>query len=107
MRARSKRATVVWTRPALDSLLEIVRYIRRDDPDAALRFGRAVKSKTGRLASFPESGRIVPEFPTAGLREVVLGNYRIIYRHLRDEKSVEILTVRHGARVLEPSSPAE
>lgn len=98
------RATVVWTKPALDNLLDIVHYIRRDDSNAAQRFGRAVKSKTGRLASFPKSGRVVPEFPTTGLREIVLGNYRIIYRHLREEKSVEILTVRHGARVLEPSS---
>jgi plasmid stabilization system protein ParE len=99
-----KRATVLWTKPALDSLLDIVRYIRRDDPDAAQRFGRTVKSETGRLASFPDSGRVVPEFLAAGLREIVLGNYRIIYRHLRDEKSVEILAVRHGARLFEPSS---
>jgi plasmid stabilization system protein ParE len=49
----SKRATVVWTKPALDSLLGIVRYIRRENPDAAQRFGTAVKSKTTRLASFP------------------------------------------------------
>ncbi len=102
--ANPKRATVIWTRPALDSLLDIVRYIKRDDPGAAQRFGKAVKTKTGRLASFPDSGRVVPEFPTAGLREIVVGNYRIIYRHLPDEKSVEILTVRHGARLLEPSS---
>jgi toxin ParE1/3/4 len=100
----AKRATVVWTKPALDSLLSIVRYIMRDDPVAAQRFGTAVKSKTTRLASFPESGRVVPEFPTAGLREIVAGNYRIIYRHLPDKKSVEILTVRHAARLLEPSS---
>jgi plasmid stabilization system protein ParE len=102
-----KRATVVWTKPALDSLLDIVRYIRRDDPNAAQRFGRAVKSQTGRLTSFPDSGRVVPEFPVSGLREIVLGNYRIIYRHLRDEKSIEILTVRHGARLLESSSSTE
>lgn len=99
-----KRAAVVWTKPALDSLLDIVRFIMRDNPHAAQRFGRAVKSKTDRLASFPESGRIVSEFPTARLREIVVGNYRIIYRHLRHEKTVEILTVRHGARILEPSS---
>lgn len=99
-----KRATVVWTKPALDSLLEIVRYIRRENPGAAQRFGRAVKFKTTRLASFPESGRVVPEFPSSELREIVLGNYRIIYRHLPDEASVEVLTVRHAARLLEPSS---
>ena len=32
-----KRATVVWTKPALDSLLDIIRYIRRDNPAALQR----------------------------------------------------------------------
>ena len=99
--ARPRRATVVWTKPALDSLLDIVRYIRRENPAAAQRFGAAVKSRTSRLESFPDSGRVVPEFPTSGLREIVFGDYRIVYRHPPDTASVEILTVRHGARLME------
>jgi len=50
-----------------------------------------------RLESFPESGRIVPEFQRRDLREVILGSYRIVYR-LHADRAV-ILTVFHGARL--------
>ena len=52
-----------------------------------------------RLESFPESGRIVPELNRKKIREIILGNYRIIYRIKKD--IVEILTVYHSARLLE------
>ena len=99
--AKARRSRVIWTRPALDGLLDIVRFIRRDSPAAARRFAAAVKAKTGRLQSFPDSGRLVPEFPGSGLREIVFGNCRIVYRHLPNTASVEILNVRHGARLME------
>jgi plasmid stabilization system protein ParE len=81
--------------------LEVVQYIRTDDPAAAQRFGKEIKQKVTRLARFPNSGRIVPEFPTSGLREVIVGQYRIIYRVLSRKSRVEILTVHHGARQVE------
>jgi plasmid stabilization system protein ParE len=43
-------------------------------------------------------GRGVPEIDRHDIREVIVQNYRIIYRLLPDE--VEILTVHHGARPL-------
>ena len=96
-----KLYTVAWTGPALRSLLEVVQYIQADDPEAAQRFGKEIKKKVARLARFPNSGRMVPEFPTSGLREVIVGHYRIIYRILTGKSRVEILTVRHGARRVE------
>jgi plasmid stabilization system protein ParE len=50
-----------------------------------------------RLAVFPESGRIVPEFRDPALREVLWRNYRIVYRCR--SRCVEIVTVFHGARL--------
>lgn len=96
-----KRYAVGWTGPALRNLLEVVQYIRADDPAAAQRLGKEIKVKVARLALFPNSGRIVSEFPTTGLREVIVGPYRIIYRVLSRRFRVEILTVRHGARRIE------
>jgi len=53
-----------------------------------------------RLAEFPESGRVVPEIGERTVREIIIGNYGVIYR---DHASVvEILTVLHGARLLDP-----
>ena len=51
-----------------------------------------------RLADFPESGRIVPEMNDPNFREIIPGNYRLIYR-LRSG-DVQIITVHHGAREL-------
>lgn len=48
-----------------------------------------------RLALFPESGRILPEFPDLSYREVIVGNYRVVYR--QDGATVWILAVVHGA----------
>jgi toxin ParE1/3/4 len=53
-----------------------------------------------RLAEFSESGRIVPEVGRTEVTEVLVGKYRLMYLLLPDE--VEILTVIHGARLIEP-----
>jgi len=98
----ASRVSIVWTRPALTSLLEIARYIQIEDPSAARRLATTIKSRVARLQKFPESGRTVPEFPTGDLREIIVSDYRVIYRYLKAASRVEILAVRHGARILEP-----
>lgn len=55
-----------------------------------------------RLVSFPKPGRVVPEILDPNIREILLGNCRIVYR-LREE-TVEILTIYHAARLLGPGS---
>ena len=48
---------------------------------------------------FPESGRIVPEYNLRNIREIINQNYRIVYR-VKSE-IVEIVTIVHGARLLD------
>ena len=48
------------------------------------------------LAKFPEMGRTVSELPDTGVREIIEGRYRIVYR-LRP-KGIQILTVFEGHR---------
>lgn len=64
-------------------------------------FANRVFSAVERLELFSSSGRVVPEVGREDIREILLGNYRIIYRVLPDES--EILTVYHGARLLDIS----
>jgi len=45
----------------------------------------------------PYSGRQVPELNRDDLREVFLGNYRIVYRIFPD--SIEVLTIFEGHRL--------
>ncbi|MGB0909377.1 MAG: type II toxin-antitoxin system RelE/ParE family toxin [Nitrospirales bacterium] len=99
----AKRTSVNWTQPALDSLLEIVCHIKLDNPSAAQRFAAIIKTKVTRLQEFPESGRIVPEFPFSGLREIIVKSYRVIYHIRRSPLKVEILAIRHRSRLLDLS----
>jgi toxin ParE1/3/4 len=89
---------VVWSPLAIDRVSEIAQYIFEDSPLSAERWVDDVFDAAGRLDTFPESGRVVPEFEEATLREVIFGQYRIIYRLVDDE--VRVLTVRHGNRLL-------
>jgi len=50
------------------------------------------------LEDLPKPGRIVPEIERDDFREVIKGNYRIIYRV--EPEQVSILTVRHGKQIL-------
>jgi toxin ParE1/3/4 len=51
-----------------------------------------------RLADFPESGRIVPEFGDPTIREVIRRPCRIVYRVDHRKRTVEIARVWHAAR---------
>ena len=48
---------------------------------------------------FPQTGRIVPEKNEENLRELIEGNYRIIYEIISADQ-INILTVYHSARDL-------
>ena len=96
MAQRVKRWRLLWTEPARDDLREIFRFILQDNPVAARNVIREIRQKVERLTQFPLSGRDVPELPDTAFREVIIGNYRVIYRVVRN--TVEILTVVHGRR---------
>lgn len=89
---------ITWSPRALEDLRDAVRYIRRDDPEAARRFGLKLIEKAEALATFPERGRVIRKFQNPRIREVFLGPYRIACRIHRDPALVEIVRLWHGAR---------
>ena len=92
-------AQVEWTPQALDDLDAICLFIARDAPQVAAVFADRAFRATDRLANYPRSGRIVPELAVDNMREIILGNYRLIYRIRQDQ--VQVVTVHHGARRLD------
>jgi plasmid stabilization system protein ParE len=82
--------------------LSTVAYIQRQNPEAALRFRRRAEQVLKRLGRFPQSGRLVPEFPDVPYREVIVPPYRFFYRV--EGKIVWIVAVWHGAQL--PHEPA-
>jgi len=88
---------IVWTEQAYEDLEAICSYIRRDSDKYARLFAGKILSSVRQLEFMPESGRIVPEIDKTHIRELIVGKYRIIYR--TGENRVDILTIRHGARL--------
>ena len=89
---------LIWSPLALERVGDIAAYIARDNPAAAEAWVDAVFSKVGKLVDFPESGRHLPEIKRTDLREIVFGNYRIVYRLRKGE--IVVLTVRHFRQIL-------
>ena len=87
-----------WSERARDDLKAIGRFIARDNPSAARSFVAHLQDRARRVARTPRAGRVVPEFMREDIREVFVGNYRVIYA-LRAKK-VEVLTVLEGHRLL-------
>lgn len=98
-------AQVSWTPQALDDLDAVCLFISRDSPHYAAVFADSAFAATDRLVEHPLSGRVVPELRVEEIREIILGNYRLIYRTRAE--NVEILTVHHGARQLDPTRLGE
>lgn len=91
-------AKVIWTEFALEDLRSIYDYISQDSKVYADRFIERLISRVDQLESLPQSGRIVPEFQNESLRELIEGNYRIIYKLNSD--SLGIVRIHHSARQL-------
>ena len=91
-------ARIVWSRVARDDLQAIVSSIRADSPAYARSFGLRLRQRVTQLEAFPESGRLGPEDSTNTYRELIFGNFRVIYRY--DEGTVTIVTIIHGTRTL-------
>lgn len=93
---------VRFTPSARAQFLSTLAYIRRDKPSAAVRFRNRTETVLRRLEDFPESGRVIPEFPELAYREVIISPYRFFYRIKGD--LVWIVAVWHGAQL--PKEPA-
>jgi len=93
-----------WTEQAVTDLQAIRDYIARDSP----RYGHLVAERlfeaTQRLEDFPLLGRMVPELGLDDIREIIVGEYRIVYRMQR--KIATILTIFRSSRLL-PSDLTE
>ena len=93
-------AEIRWTLQAADDLESITEFISQDSSQYARLFALDVFAAVERLLHFPELGRVVPEKESPHIRELIMGNYRIVYR-LRDNH-VELLPIHHGSRLLDP-----
>jgi len=81
--------------------LEDVRewYASQLAPEVRDRLVREVVERVEQLAEFPDSGRVVPEFDTPWLRELVYSPFRIVYRV--DQGRVRVVRVWRSERLMD------
>jgi len=89
---------VVFSPHAVRDLERIVRYIARDNPTAAERFGEKLLDRALTLSepAVRNGGGKLLRRP--GVLKMVEGNYLILYRILLDQNKVRVLRFWHGAR---------
>jgi len=88
-----------WTEQASSDLKSIYDFISVNSPSFAKVYIQRIKNKTTLLKDRPKLGRVVPEFDKIELRELIFGNYRIVYKIISEEQ-LDILTIHHSARLL-------
>lgn len=90
---------IIWTKRSLYDLEDIADYISKDSKKyAKLTLEKLIETAT-LLEINPLVGRIVPELNIKEIREIITGNYRIIYQ-IASKNHVNILTVHHSSRLL-------
>ncbi len=93
---------VHWTDLAVENLADIHEYVSRTSPGYATSIIDRLIRRSEQIGTFPQSGRIVPEFTNPQLREVFEEPYRIVYRV--KEGQIDVLAVVHGSRAWPRSS---
>ena len=94
---------VLFTPSGRNQFLAAIAYIYRENPAVAVEFRHKAEKALSRLRKFPQSGRILPEFPDLPFREVIVTPYRFFYRV--KGKNVWVVAVWHGAQL--PGEPKE
>ena len=92
---------ILFTPSGRAQFLEVIRFLHRESPGAAIAFRKQAERVLQRLKQFPESGRILPEFPDLPFREIIVAPYRFFYRV--QGKTAWIVAVWHGAQL--PDKP--
>ena len=87
-----------WTETAKQDLIAIRQYISADNPTAAKRWVDRLRQRARNSIHAPLDGRMVPELAREDIRELIEGNYRIVYQVLDDR--IVVLAVFEGHQLL-------
>jgi toxin ParE1/3/4 len=90
---------LIWTDQALGDLTNIGDYIADTSEKYAKLTVKKIYDRTDILKQFPRAGRVVPEKNEEKVRELIEGNYRIIYE-IASETLIYIQAVYHSARII-------
>lgn len=72
-------ARLNWTDLSIEDLINIAEFISKDSVKYSVIQIKRIRERAKLLKTQPFLGRIVPETKDESVRELILGNYRIIY----------------------------
>jgi toxin ParE1/3/4 len=91
------------TRSAESDIEQAWSFIAQDNPETADKFIGRLEEQIETLEIFPNRCALIPENEILGTRyrHMIYGNYRTVFRVAKT--TVYVLTVIHGARLLDAS----
>lgn len=102
----ASRLRIEFAESAVTDLEDIIAwYADQQVPEVGKRLVGEVVAQVERLADFPESGRIVPEFELPNLREIIYPPFRVVYRV--DAARIRIVRVWRSQRLLKMPKGSE
>ena len=87
-----------WTEHAVAQLAAVAEYVSLSSTVYAEHLVDRIARRLDQAREFPESGRVVPEFGRAEIRELIESPYRLVYRVHAD--AIEVVSVLHGRQEL-------
>lgn len=93
---------ILYTRPALADLRQILAWSWENHPATTEQFVSALLNHVDLLKSFPYLGEPVKGFP--GVRRILHSPLHVYYRILLEQKTVEVLYFWHVSRYPTPYS---
>jgi plasmid stabilization system protein ParE len=92
------------TRTAQEDIEEIWNFVAQDDPIESEKFLLQLEDQVKTLEYFPERCPLIPENEIlhTRYRHLLYGNYRTVFRI--SGKTVYVLRIVHGARLLDTSA---
>ena len=94
-------ARLIWSEQSVDDLRSIAEFIAKDSVKFAKLTVSKIRTTARYLIEHPYIGKVVTEIGKKEIREMIIGNYRLIYK-VNIDKTVEIITVHHSAKQLYP-----
>ena len=85
---------------AVNNLRELLLYFEEQStPQVGQRFVAEILDRIETLSDNPDIGRVVPEFSTDNIRELIHKPFRVVY--LREPSTIFIIRLWRSERILE------
>ena len=92
-------AQIIWSNPAIEDLHQLREFYSQFSEGYANRLIDKLIARVDILINFPQSGRMASQFKDGFTRELVSGDYSIIYR-IQDADTVTISRIQNNSKPL-------